>query len=96
MSKIRTEWELIGMMIVFTIIVFTYYIGQLLWGIVVLTTLFWLLMLCDCLQRNTDEFPREGNREKLIWSIVLIFLNFAGALLYYFLVKIQDNREHDV
>ncbi|NPE28008.1 PLDc_N domain-containing protein [Methanococcoides sp. SA1] len=46
-------------------------------------------MLYDCLQRNTDDFPNKGDNEKLIWSLVLIFLNFIGAVLYYYLVRLQ-------
>lgn len=43
---------------------------------------FWIWMLVDCLQNQSFE----GN-DKLIWVIVLIFLNVVGAVLYYLLVK---------
>ncbi|WP_250867340.1 PLDc N-terminal domain-containing protein [Methanococcoides seepicolus] len=79
-------------MIFFTTLVFTFYVGQLLWGIIAIAILFWIFMLCDCLQRNTEDFPRTGEHEKLIWSVVLIVLNFIGAIMYYFLVRMQDNR----
>nr|WP_276575046.1 PLDc N-terminal domain-containing protein [Methanococcoides seepicolus] len=80
-------------MLLFAIIVFTYHIGQLLWGIIAIAILFWIFMLCDCLQRNTEDFPRTGEHEKLIWSVALIFLNLIGAVMYYFLVRMQDNRD---
>jgi hypothetical protein len=83
---------IIGLVLFFTILAFTYYIGQLLWGIIVVTLVFWLIMLSDCLQRNTDNFPAKGEYDKLIWSITIIFLNFIGAILYYYLVMIQENR----
>ncbi|MCM1985970.1 PLDc N-terminal domain-containing protein [Methanococcoides seepicolus] len=92
MNKIRSEWTFTGLMIFFTTLVFTFYVGQLLWGIIAIAILFWIFMLCDCLQRNTEDFPRTGEHEKLIWSVVLIVLNFIGAIMYYFLVRMQDNR----
>ena len=39
----------------------------------------WLWMLIDLLQRKRFE-------DKLVWLMVLIFLNVLGAILYYFLV----------
>ncbi|WP_259370140.1 PLD nuclease N-terminal domain-containing protein [Methanococcoides orientis] len=65
--------------------------GQLLWGIAAIAIVFWLFMLFDCLQRSTENFPRTGEHEKLIWLIALVFLNFIGAILYYYMVKIQGN-----
>lgn len=89
MSKIKSEWTIVGLMVFFSILVFTYHIGQLLWGIIAIATVFWVFMLCDCLQRNTEDFPSKGDHDKLIWSLVLIFLNFIGAGLYYYLVRMQ-------
>lgn len=43
---------------------------------------FWIWMLVDCLQNQSFQ----GN-DKLIWIVVLVFLNVLGAALYYFLVK---------
>jgi hypothetical protein len=74
----------------FSILFFTYYIGQFLWGIIAIATIFWLFMLYDCLQRDAGNFPGTGGNEKLIWVIALVFLNFIGAVLYYFMVKMQD------
>lgn len=93
MNKIKSEWTVAGLMILFAILVFTYHIGQLLWGIIAIAILFWIFMLCDCLQRSTEDFPRTGEHEKLIWSVVLIVLNFIGAIMYYFLVRMQNNQE---
>ncbi|ABE52932.1 PLDc N-terminal domain-containing protein [Methanococcoides burtonii] len=92
-NKIKSEWTVAGLMILIAILVYTFYIGQLLWGIIAIVILFCIFMLCDCLQRNTEDFPHKGKHEKLIWSIVLIVLNFIGAIMYYFLVRIQDNQE---
>ena len=92
-NETRSEWNIAGLMVFFTILVFTHHIGQLLWGVMAIATLFWIFMLCDCLQRSTDDFPRTGDHDKLIWSVVLVVLNFIGAVMYYFLVRMQDNRE---
>lgn len=43
---------------------------------------FWLWMFVDCLNKN---FKKE--MDKLVWVIVLLYLNILGAFLYYFLVK---------
>lgn len=40
---------------------------------------FWLWMLIDCAKREFDD--------KALWIILLIFLNFIAAILYYFIVK---------
>lgn len=44
---------------------------------------FWIWMLVDCLKRKRFE-------DKLVWVIVLVLLNFIGAILYYLLVKSKD------
>ena len=41
-------------------------------------------MLIDSLMR---KFP--DNIEKLIWVLVIIFVNFIGALIYFFAVKVR-------
>ncbi|WP_135612150.1 DUF1673 family protein [Methanococcoides sp. AM1] len=92
MNKRNSERTIVGLIPFFAILVFTYHIGQLLWGIILVALVFWLFMLADCLQRSTDRFPGKGEYDKVIWSIALIFLNFIGAVLYYCLVRIQDNR----
>ena len=49
--------------------------------------IFWLWMLRDCLLRPDDKFAIGGIHAKLIWTIVIIFTGFIGALFYYFLIK---------
>ena len=46
---------------------------------------FWLWMVVDCLKR---DFKKDV--EKIVWVLVLIFLHLLGAMIYYFVVKIQD------
>ena len=51
----------------------------LIFALLLAVGIFWLWMLVDLLQRRKFE-------DKLVWVLVLIFLNILGAILYYFLV----------
>jgi hypothetical protein len=44
----------------------------------ILTSLFWLWMIVDCATSR-----REGS-EKIVWLLVIFFLHFIGALVYFF------------
>ncbi|MBI4738422.1 PLDc_N domain-containing protein [Candidatus Woesearchaeota archaeon] len=46
----------------------------------VLLFVFWIWMLIDCMRNG-----KISANERLIWVIVIVFLNFIGAVLYYFL-----------
>jgi len=54
-------------------------------GIIILTSIFWIWMLIDCLMRKRFK-------DKLVWVVVIIFLHVIGAILYYFLVKSKKRR----
>lgn len=62
-----------------------YVFGILKWVLIfggpvfLLLFVFWLWMLIDCAKREFDD--------KALWIILLIFLNFIAAVLYYFVVK---------
>lgn len=47
--------------------------------ILILLFAFWLWMLIDCVKREFDD--------KALWIILLVFLNFIAAIMYYFIVK---------
>jgi hypothetical protein len=49
-------------------------------------TIFWLVMLIDAVKR---EYP-ESN-QKIIWLLVIIFVGWIGALIYYLVVKKKGN-----
>lgn len=49
---------------------------------------FWIWMLVDCLKYEQDEA-----NQKLVWTLVIIFANWIGALIYFF-VRRQDRRRH--
>ncbi|MCK4635084.1 MAG: PLDc N-terminal domain-containing protein [Candidatus Aenigmarchaeota archaeon] len=44
-----------------------------------LTTIFWLWMLIDLLERKNFE-------DKVAWVLVMMFLCIVGSVMYYFLV----------
>lgn len=49
-------------------------------GILLLAAIaFWLWMLVDCAMNESDE----GNT-RLIWVLIIIFVHFIGAVLYFF------------
>ena len=47
--------------------------------IAIAVTVFWILMLVDCIKRDFDQ--------KTLWIILLILFGFLAAVLYYFMVK---------
>jgi hypothetical protein len=53
---------------------------------------FWFWMLIDCLQRPIERFPNGGKYNKLIWCLAIFFVQFIGAVMYYYLVKRKDSR----
>lgn len=58
----------------------------LLWLIImvagVLATAFWLWMLVDCALRKF-----KTDTDKIVWILLLVFLHFLGATIYYFVIK---------
>ncbi|HEV7866566.1 MAG TPA: PLD nuclease N-terminal domain-containing protein [Chthoniobacteraceae bacterium] len=47
--------------------------------IALLTSLFWLWMLIDCVANN-----RLDGTQKIIWLLVIFFLHIVGAIVYFF------------
>ena len=54
----------------------------LLVGLVLALTIFWILMIIDCVTRK-----KLSDGERVAWILVLIFLHFIGASIYYLAVK---------
>ncbi len=72
--------------------------GALAIGILgIIGLIFSLVMLIDCLKRNHEDFgnifTKDGQFDKIIWAIAIIItalpFYFAGAIVYYFVVKKQ-------
>ncbi len=54
----------------------------LIFGLIIFLTVFWVMMIIDCVQR---KHMTDG--ERIAWILVLIFLGFLGAGIYYLAVK---------
>ena len=50
--------------------------------LVIFLIVFWILMLIDAIQRKF-----KNDSDKIVWIIVLVFLQLLGAIIYYFIVK---------
>ncbi len=65
----------------------------ILWPLIVvlafsmLTFIFWLWMLIDAIKNQKED--------KVMWILLLIFLNFLGAILYYFIAKRKEIKSID-
>ncbi|HSU73255.1 MAG TPA: PLDc N-terminal domain-containing protein [Candidatus Binatia bacterium] len=53
----------------------------------VLALVFWIWMLVDAVVR-----PFTSDLEKVVWILVIIFLNILGALLYYVAVRLPQGK----
>jgi len=53
--------------------------------VAILGTIFWIWMLVDVLKKKKFK-------DKLVWVIVIVFLQFIGALLYYFIIYRKKKR----
>ena len=51
-----------------------------------LATVFWFWMLIDLMKRKKFD-------DKLVWAVVLIFLNIVGAIMYFFMVYKEKPRK---
>jgi len=58
--------------------------GIFAWIVGLLVFVFWIWMLIDCLQNGRLE-----GTEKIVWILVIVFLHFLGALIYYFVGREQ-------
>ena len=50
---------------------------------------FWIWMLVDCLKHESSE----GN-DKITWTLVIVFTNWIGALIYFFVRRPERKRNH--
>ena len=47
-----------------------------------LTTIFWIWMIIDCITNNSIN-----GTQKIVWLLVVIFLPLIGSLLYFLLAR---------
>lgn len=53
--------------------------------LIVLAAGFTIWMLVDAILRSDNEYP--GGSGKVMWILLLVFLGFIPAIIYYFMVK---------
>ena len=49
--------------------------------------IFWIMMIVECATKE----PSEGN-DKIIWIVIVVFTNWIGALIYYFVRRPERIR----
>lgn len=50
----------------------------------------WIWALVDCVQVPDDSMYQSGN--KLVWVLIIVFLNWIGALLYLVIGRPREPR----
>ncbi len=63
----------------------------LLFGLVVLGTIFWIWSLIDVLRRPDQEYAVAG-QNKILWLLVVLLGHLIGSLLYVFIARPQLER----
>jgi hypothetical protein len=55
-------------------------------AVVVVASIFWIWMLIDAVTNKGI-----GDGEKIAWVLVILFLHFIGALIYFFIGRPKGN-----
>tara|TARA_Y100000034_G_scaffold67776_2_gene81800 strand:- start:73 stop:324 length:252 start_codon:yes stop_codon:yes gene_type:complete len=74
-----------GMAFIAVFLVFTMIFAII--GLFVFLFIFWIYMIIDVAKRDFKE-----DSERVVWILVLVFLSWLGALIYYFAVKNGERR----
>ena len=69
------------------IIILIVFFGLALAALAIFLFIFWILMIVDCATRKFKD-----DIEKVVWILLLIFLQVLGAIIYYFVVKRYNKR----
>ncbi len=56
--------------------------------IAIISSIFWIWAIVDCAVNE----PSGGN-DKIIWLLVIIFVHFVGALIYYIVRRPERIRQ---
>lgn len=51
----------------------------------------WIIALVDCIKRNENDFTGIGSYEKIMWLLLIIFINNVVPIIYYILVMQKKN-----
>jgi hypothetical protein len=64
------------------VVILMLFAALLIIGLAIFLTVFWILMIIDCAKRK-----HLSDGERVAWILILVFLGFIGATIYYFAVK---------
>ncbi|MFC1651714.1 PLD nuclease N-terminal domain-containing protein [Patescibacteria group bacterium] len=76
-----------GLIGLFIFVIYFVFIGGFI-IIGILGTILWIWMLVDCAKR---EFKNEN--DKLLWILVIVLANTVGAIVYYFIIKREQDKK---
>lgn len=76
-----------GLIGLFIFVIYFVFIGGFI-VIGILGTILWVWMLVDCAKR---EFKNEN--DKLLWILVIVLANTVGAIVYYFIIKREQDKK---
>lgn len=65
--------------------IFVPFMMLIVFGFAVFFLVFWIWMLVDCIKSDLKD------SDKLIWILIIIFLNWLGALIYLIIVRSNKN-----
>lgn len=77
------EVILSGLMVILSMLMVVLFIA-----IFFLPLIFWILMLVDCAKRKFDK-----DNDRVLWIVVIAVFGIVGAIVYYFAIKIKDNKK---
>lgn len=55
--------------------------------IAIVLVIFWILMIIDCARRDF-----KNDVEKIIWILVIVFMQWIGALVYLLVVRMSNPK----
>lgn len=56
-------------------------------ALIVFLFIFWVLMIIDIAKKKF-----KNDNDKIVWILIVIFLNWIGAIIYYFVIKKRGKR----
>ena len=56
-------------------------------GLVIFLFIFWILMIIDAATRKF-----KNDTDKVVWILIIVFLQIIGAIIYYFVIKKPDKH----
>jgi hypothetical protein len=61
--------------------------GIFFWIIALVFGVFTIWMFIDSLMRSDDDYVKIGSGTKVMWALLIFFLGFIPAIIYFFVVR---------